>query len=740
MEKVVVQREIGGRTLSLETGHLAKQADGAVLVRYGDTVVLATAVSSDPRAGIDFFPLTADYREKTSAAGKFPGGFIKREGRPSTKETLTARMIDRPIRPLFPKGFFDEVLVQVMVLSADGQNDPDVLSMIGASAALAISSIPFEGPIGAVRIGRVNNQFVVQPTAADLDTSDLDLLVTGLEDSVNMIEVAARELPEAVILEGLELAEKMVREIAGMQRELVEKVGKKKECQLRGPSEELVKLVGQHADEIKTRKQGPVKQERNDRVRELRKQIAEQLTAVDPATGKPKYEAGHVAMAFSEVEEHVVRALILEGKRPDGRDYVTIRPIFGEVGVLPRTHGSAVFSRGETQALVTTTLGTGDDEQIVDGLGEEYAKKFMLHYNFPPFATGEVKRIFGPGRREIGHGALAEKSIEPVLPTPDVFPYVIRLVSDILESNGSSSMASVCGGTLALLDAGVPLIRPVAGISIGLVQEGDREELLTDILGDEDHFGDMDFKVAGTTVGITGIQLDLKIRGLRHETVVRTLQRAKEARLFILQKMAETISTHRAQISPFAPRLLTVHVNPEKIGKIIGPGGKTIKKIVEMTGAKIDIEDDGTVFISALGMEAAERAREEVERLSEDVKIGKIYNGRVTSIKDFGAFIEVVAGVDGLCHISELSDKYVKNVLEEVKMNQAVRVKVIAIDDQGRIKLSRKQAMRDEAPQQASQPAQPGQPAGQQPSHGGNGHNDVAHDPAQTVGAAGHND
>ncbi len=702
MTVVKVETELNGRKFSIETGYLAKQADGAVLVQFGDTVVLTTVVTSDPRPGIDFFPLTVDYREKPSAAGKFPGGFIKREGRPSTKETLTARMIDRPIRPLFPLGYIDEVLIQSMVLSADGQNDPDILAMVGASAALAISKIPFEGPIGAVRVGRINGQLALMPTQSDMDASDLDLLLTGTENQINMIEVGAREQSEKSILEAIEFGHTFIRQLVALQRDLMAKVGKPKECTLRSAPAELVKIVSDYSDRIRQARQIPGKQDRNDAVKAIKKEIIEKLTAVDPATGKPANDAVMVSSAISQVEEKVVRELILSGVRPDGRDHTTIRPISGQVGVLPRTHGSAVFCRGETQALVTTTLGTGDDEQIVDGLGEEYSKKFMLHYNFPPFATGEVKRIMGPGRREIGHGALAERSLEPVLPSPDQFPYVIRVVSDILESNGSSSMASVCGGTLALLDAGVPLIRPVAGISIGLVSEGDREVLITDILGEEDHFGDMDFKVSGTTQGITGIQLDLKIHGLRMDQIAATLEQARVARLQILEKMQAVISTHRAEISPFAPRLLTIHINPEKIGKVIGPGGKTIKKIVETTGAKIDIEDDGTVFISALGMAAAERAREEVERLTEDVKVGKIYNGKVSSIKEFGAFIEVIPGVDGLCHISELSDKYVKNALDEVKVGQEVRVKVIAIDDQGRIKLSRKQAMRDENPQPAA--------------------------------------
>ena len=707
MAVTTLTRSIGGKELKLETGLLAKQADGAVLVTYGETVILATVVSSDPRPGTDFFPLTVDYREKTSAAGKFPGGFIKREGRPSTKETLTARMIDRPIRPLFPFGYFDEVLIQVMVLSADGQNDPDVLSMIGASAALAISSVPFEGPIAAVRVARVDGNLVMLPQTSDLDMSDLDLLLSGTDDSVNMIEVGARELPENVILDAIKFGHQAIREITGMIKELQEKVGKPKFGKTNKPSDALVKSIEtKYGTQLLSAKNTAKKQERHEAVKAVKEKIKAEFGALDAATQKPVNDPFHIALAISMIEEKLIREMILKGKRPDGRDTKTIRPLFSSISLLPRTHGSGLFQRGETQVLTTCTLGTGEDEQIVDGLGEEYSKKFMLHYNFPPFSTGEVKRIMGPGRREIGHGALAERSLEAVLPTPDIFPYVVRLVCDVLESNGSSSMASVCSGTLALLDAGVPIVRPVAGISIGLVSEGGRTELLTDIIGEEDHYGDMDFKVSGTTEGITGIQLDLKIRGLNFDIIEQTFVRAKEARLFILGEMAKTIATHREQISPHAPRLLTLRINPEKIGKIIGPGGKTIKAIVERTGAKIDIEDDGTVFIAAVGMEAAEKAREEIERLSEEVKIGKIYNGKVTSIKDFGAFIEVIPGQDGLCHISELSDRFLKNVNEEVKLGQQVRVKVIAIDDQGRIKLSRKQAMRDEAPKQP--PAQAG--------------------------------
>ncbi|HUO09886.1 MAG TPA: polyribonucleotide nucleotidyltransferase [Phycisphaerae bacterium] len=716
MSVVTVTRNIGDKTLKLETGLLAKQADGAVVVTYGDTVILATVVSSDPRPGTDFFPLTVDYREKPSAAGKFPGGFIKREGRPTTKETLTARMIDRPIRPLFPFGYFDEVLIQVLVLSADGQNDPDVLSMIGASAALAISSVPFEGPIGAVRVARIDGNFKVFPTTADMDLSDIDLLLSGTDESVNMIEVGARELPEAVVFDAIKTGHAVIHEIVGAIKELQQKVGKPKEFKTNKPSDDLIKAIhSKYGAEIIAAKHTVKKQERHDAVSAVKDKIKAEFLALNPTTQKPINDPFHVALALSVVEEKLIREYILNGKRPDGRDHKTVRPLMSMVGLLPRTHGSGLFQRGETQVLTTATLGTGEDEQIVDGLGDEYSKKFMLHYNFPPFSTGEVKRIMGPGRREIGHGALAERSLEAVLPTPDVFPYVVRLVCDVMESNGSSSMASVCSGTLALLDAGVPILRPVAGISIGLVKEEGREELLTDIIGEEDHYGDMDFKVSGTTEGITGIQLDLKIRGLSFDIIEKTFARAKEARLFILSEMAKTISTHRPQISQYAPRLLTIRINPEKIGKIIGPGGKTIKAIVERTGAKIDIEDDGSVFIAAMGMEAAEKAREEIERLSEDVKIGKIYTGKVTSIKDFGAFIEVIPGQDGLCHISELSDRFLKTVGEEVKMGQTVRVKVIAIDDQGRIKLSRKQAMKDEAPKPApGAAAAPAPQSGQQ--------------------------
>jgi polyribonucleotide nucleotidyltransferase len=660
-------------------------------------VVLTAVTSAAPREGIDFFPLTVDYREKTSAAGKFPGGFIKREGRPTTKETLTMRNIDRPIRPLFPKDFKNEVLIMSMVLSADQQNDPDVPAMIGASAALTISSIPFEGPTAAVRIGRVNKEFVVQPTNAELEASDLDLLVGGTVEAVNMIEVGAREVSEKDCADGIALGHRQVVQICEMILELKKLCGKPTEWKPPAPDTELTAAVeGRAAAKLREIKGRPGKQARNNEVDELRKAIiAELAPAAEPGGPKPRWSRNQVSAAFEEINEKVTRRLIIEGTRPDGRAPGDIRPITCEVGVLPRTHGSAVFSRGETQALVTATLGTSADEQVIDGLTEEYAKKFMLHYNFPSFSTGEVKLPRGPGRREIGHGALAERSVEGVLPTPDKFPYTVRIVSDILESNGSSSMATVCGSTLALMDAGVPIRQPVAGISIGWVREDGKDVLLTDILGEEDHYGDMDFKVAGSGNGITGVQLDLKARGIPHDLIARTLEQAREARIKILRDMLAVISRPRAAISKYAPRLLRLTINPEKIGKLIGPGGKTIKRIQDETGAKINVEDDGTVEISG-SSDGAEQARKQVELLTEEVKVGTVYTGKVISIKDFGAFIELVPGQDGLCHISELADGYVDRVTSVVQIGDVVKVKVIAVDDQGRVKLSRKAVLREE--------------------------------------------
>jgi polyribonucleotide nucleotidyltransferase len=703
-----VERQLGHSTLSLETGKIAKQAHGAVVVRYGDTMALVAAVEGDAREGQDFFPLTVDYREKTYAAGKFPGGFIKREGRPTTKEILTSRLIDRPIRPLFPANYFNEVQVMASTLSADRENDPDVLCMIGASAALHVSPIPFLQVTGAVRVGRVKGEYVVLPTHQMLEESDLDLVVSGTKKAITMIEGFAREMSEEQMLQAILFAHKQVATVCDMIEELRSAAGlpPKELPAAPEPSPLAAAMHDKFYEEFKKRKQTSGKADRAASIKELKEKVVAEFL---PEGKETPHTPEQVSNAFYALEERVVRDLILEGKRIDGRGLKAIRPLHCEVGVLPRTHGSALFQRGETQALVTTVLGTSSDEQRVDGLMDEYAKKFMLDYNFPPYSVGECRPIRGPGRREIGHGALAERSLKAVIPGVDKFPYTIRVVSDITESNGSSSMASVCGGTLALMDAGVPITHPVAGISIGLVKDGDRFTLLTDIMGDEDHFGDMDFKVAGTGLGITGIQLDLKIDGIDEPIIKATLEQAREARREILRSMLSSLRAPREEISKFAPRLLTIQINPEKIGLLIGPGGKTIKGIQESTGAKIDIEDDGTVYISHSEAAGAEAAKAKVEALTEEVRVGKVYEGKVSSIKDFGAFIEIVPGRDGLCHISELDDKYVGRVDEVVKVGDKLQVKVIAIDEHDRIKLSRKALLREAA---GLPPAPVGAPSG----------------------------
>jgi polyribonucleotide nucleotidyltransferase len=692
-----VETSLGGQTLSLETGKLAKQAHGAVVVQFGDTVTLVCAVEGEVDEGRDFFPLVVDYREKTYAAGKFPGGFIKREGRPTTKEILTSRLIDRPIRPLFPSNYFREVQVMGAVLSADRDNDPDVLCMIGSSAALHVSHIPFLKPTGAIRIGRVDGEFVVLPTHTLMETSDLDLIVAGTRDAITMIEGFAREMSEDNMVQAIQFAHEQVVKVIDLIEELRQKAGLEPKVlpPAPPPNPALSLLRERHTAEFKELKLTSGKQARAEKIREFRERVYGELV---PEDGEPKFPPEQVSAALAALEEHVVRDLILEGKRIDGRTPKDLRAISCEVGVLPRTHGSAIFTRGETQAMVTTTLGTSSDEQRIDGLFDEYSKKFMLDYNFPPFSVGECRPIRGPGRREIGHGALAERSLKAVIPGPDKFPYTIRVVSDILESNGSSSMASVCGGTLSLMDAGVPISDPVAGISIGLVKDGDKFTLLTDIMGDEDHYGDMDFKVAGTVRGITGIQLDLKIDGINAAIIRATLDQARDARREILKHIVTTLRFPRTDISPRAPRLLMMRINPEKIGLLIGPGGKTIKGIQESTGAKIDIDDDGTVYISHSASEGANQAKLKVEALTEEVKIGKVYEGRVTSVKDFGAFIEILPGRDGLCHISELDDKYVDKVDSVCKVGDKLMVKVIAIDDQDRVKLSRKAVLREQNP------------------------------------------
>ena len=697
-----VERQIGGRTLSIETGKIAKQADGAVVVQYGDTIVLVAAVTAPPRfEDIDFFPLSVEYREKHSAAGKFPGGFIKREGRPSTKETLTARQIDRPIRPLFPEGYLQEVQITANVLSADKENDPDVLAMIGASTALTISKIPFLGPIGACRLGRVNGEFVVNPTHKQIADGDLNLLLGGRKEAMNMIEVGAKQLSEKVIADAIATAQKTVTQVCEMIEELREKVGVEKEIPLVEADDQLISEIrSQIADKLYEFKQVPGKQERNTAIDELREQVMTQYCPDEDNPqlqneASPKYKKAMVKRILGKIEGEVVKKLLLEGKRADGRGYNDIRQIACEVGILPRTHGSALFTRGETQALVSVTLGTIRDAQIIDGLLDEYTQNFTLHYNFPPYSVGEVRPMRGPGRREIGHGVLAEKALVQVRPPDDEFAYTIRVISDITESNGSSSMASVCGGMLALMDAGVPIIKPVAGISIGMISgENNRYELLTDILGEEDHFGEMDFKVAGTVDGITAIQLDIKAEGLAHSIMVEALERAKTARLEILNIMAQTISESRPELSKYAPKLISIEIDPEFIGKVIGPGGKMIKSIQEQTDTTIEIEEDGTIYISCVGGDGHLKAREIIEAMTQPPVVGRIYEqSKVVSVKDFGIFVEIIPGVEGLCHISELSEGFVKNAGDVCKVGDLIPVKLLLIDDQGRLKLSRKAAL-----------------------------------------------
>jgi polyribonucleotide nucleotidyltransferase len=694
-----VERQIGEQVLGMETGILAKQAAGSVLVNYGETVVLVACATGAPRPGIDFFPLTCDYRERVAAAGKFPGGFLKREGRPTLKETLTSRLIDRPIRPLFPAGFVDEVQVQANVLASDRQNDPDILAMNGASAALSISQLPFQGPLGSVRLAQIDGTFVPFPTIDQLEESDLDLVVSGSKSAILMIEGFAREMPEDRMLEALAECHRIIRIICEMQDELVAMAGKPKmEFVCPDHSALIDRLTRDCYSELKAACSITGKQERNTTVKVLKERAKAAVIPADAASA-PEADAvseadfGHV---WHDLQEKAIRELTLEGRRLDGRDSKSLRSLHCEVDLLPRVHGSALFQRGETQALVTVTLGTGKDEQRVDGLIDEYSKKFMLDYYFPSFSVGEVRPIRGPGRRELGHGALAERSVRPILPDPDAFPYTIRVISDILESNGSSSMASVCAATLGLMAAGVPIAHPVAGISVGLVKESDdRWTLLTDIIGDEDHYGDMDFKIAGSQNGITGIQLDLKINGISQEIIAATLQQSREARLEILKNMLSAIRRPRQEISSWAPRLLRTRINPEKIGLLIGPGGKTIRAIQESTGASIEVEDDGTVTVASHDAEGAMAAMAQVEALTASIQIGRIYEGKVTSVKDFGAFVELVPGKDGLCHISELSEEYVSSVGDICRVGDMMRVKVIAVDDQDRVKLSRKAALRE---------------------------------------------
>ena len=705
-----VTAQVGANPISIETGKIARLADGAVIVSCGETLVLASAVSSTViKEGQDFFPLTVDYREKAAAAGKFPGGYFKREGRPTEKETLTSRMIDRPLRPLFPQGYFYDTQIMSILLSADGENDPDILAINGASAALCVSDIPFAGPIGALRVGRVNGQFIANPTHAEREQSDLDLVYVARENDIIMIEGAAKEVPEEDFVKALEFAQGQAREIIRIQKELAARVGKaKREMPLLTVNPDLLEIAYRVAgDRIEAALYTEGKVARTKAVEALREEV--KMSVLEKY---PEADSFSISQAFDYVQKKAFRISILDRqKRVDGRDYQDLRPIHCEVGVVPRAHGSAIFQRGETQALALATLAPIEEAQMIDAYGGgEQSKRFILHYNFPPFSVGETGRTGGPGRREIGHGALAERSLEPVVPSEDSFRYAIRISSEIMESNGSTSMASVCGGTLALMDAGVPVKKPVAGISVGLVTErGDdgqlkRYELLTDIIGSEDHFGDMDFKLCGTDAGVTGYQLDLKLPGISHQVMTAAIQRAKDARMKILAIMQNALDKPRPELSKYAPRIETIKINPEKIGALIGPGGKTIKGIVAETGAEINIEDDGSVHIYATSAESMARAKEIIGGMTREIEIGQTYQGRVVSTKEFGAFVEVLPGKEGLVHISELADFRVKRTEDVAKAGDIIWVKCIGIDDKGRVKLSRKAALKERAEVETGQP------------------------------------
>lgn len=689
-----VTMKLGNQELIIESGRLAKQADGAVWVQCGGTVVLTAVCSAkEPVEGQDFFPLTVDYREKTYAAGKIPGGFFKREGKPTEKEVLTSRLIDRPIRPLFPSSYFNEVQITSTVLSIDGENNPDLLAIIGASASLLISSVPFDKPIGAARIGLVDGKLILNPTYAELEKSVLDLVVAATEHDVVMIEGGAKEISEQQMLDAILFAQTHIKGQVALQRELAKKCGVQKQAvQDKTENKELYEKVFNYTKTrfLETWRQ-PSKKEKSDKRSALYKEVLGLFN-----TEAPEFNEEEVKAIFEKIEEKLVRELILDkGERPDGRGFTDIRAIHCEIDVLPRTHGSAVFTRGETQGLSVATLGTSRDEQIIDALEGETSKRFMLHYNFPAFSVGEVKPNRGPGRREIGHGALAERGLLAVMPTEDQFPYSVRLVSEILESNGSSSMATVCGGALALMDAGVPIKAPVSGIAMGLVKEGNKWRVLTDIAGIEDHLGDMDFKVAGTSNGITSIQMDIKIDGVNSDIMKTAMDDAKNARLKILDIMNKTIAAPKTELSNYAPRITTLRINPEKIGELIGPGGKNIRRIIEETGASVDIEDDGKVLITSVDAKASEMAVERIKGVTEEPEIGKIYQGKVRKIMPFGAFCEILPGTDGLVHVSELAEGFVKKVEDYVKVGDVFPVKVIGVDERGKINLSRKQALQE---------------------------------------------
>ena len=692
---MVVTKEIefGGKKFSIETGKLARQANGAVMVRYADTMILVTAVASEEaKEDQGFFPLQVEYREKTSAAGKFPGGYIKREGRPSEKEILSARLIDRPIRPLFPENFKNETQIIAMVYSHDGENDADVLGMVGASAALCISNIPFDGPMASVRVGRINGELIINPTFSQLKESDLEILVAGTDDSIMMVEGEASEISEHELLTVLKFAHDAVKKIVQLQVELINEVGKSK---MALPENKIDESLMNDVLELASSKFREIvysiltKEERSAKNKELSTSVKEALAEKYPEQEKVIGEVLH------DLEKELMRKRILEdGIRLDGRNTKQIRPITIELGVLPRTHGSALFTRGETQSLTSLTLGSKNDEQTVDGLTEEYSKKFMLHYNFPPFCVGEVGRMTGVGRREIGHGHLAERALKMVLPKDDVFPYTSRLISDILESNGSSSMATVCAGSLSLMDGGVPIRKAVAGVAMGLVKENDKFAVLSDILGNEDHLGDMDFKVAGTSDGITAIQMDIKIKGISFEIMEVALQQALAGRVHILGVMNEAIAQAREQLSPYAPRLITMKVETDQIGLIIGPGGKTIQGMQRLFGVDIVIEEDGTVNIASPDKESAQKCKEYIKKMTATPEVGEIYDGVVTKIMDFGAFVEILPGKEGLLHISQIDNKRVNKVTDYFKEGDKVTVKLLKVEN-GKFSLSRKELLND---------------------------------------------
>ncbi|MDD9864556.1 MAG: polyribonucleotide nucleotidyltransferase [Gammaproteobacteria bacterium] len=687
-----IRREFpyGRHQVVLETGRLARQADGAALVSIADTVVLATCVARrEPDPGRDFFPLTVDYQERTYAAGKIPGGFFRREGRPSEKEILTSRLIDRPLRPLFPKGFRNEVQIIATVLSLDPRVDPDIPALIGASAAVALAGVPFRGPVGAARIGYRGGEFLLNPAFAELETSELDLIVAGTRDSVLMVESEARELPEEIMLKSVLHGHREMQVVIENIRDLAEAAGTKPwEWQAPAPEQQLVEAVEQRGGEA-LRQAYAVrdKLERRERLRQVRAELLASL-AEGEESGEAPAQAG---AAIGALERDSVRQTILAGgARIDGRRPDEIREIGVEVGMLPRTHGSALFTRGETQALVVSTIGTDRDSQIVDAIEGEYRDPFMLHYNFPPFCVGETGRMMGPRRREIGHGRLAKRSMRAVMPSHERFPYVIRIVSEITESNGSSSMATVCGASLSLMDAGIPIRGLVAGVAMGLIKEEERFVVLSDIMGDEDHLGDMDFKVAGTAQGVTALQMDIKIDGVSEEVMRRALDQAHEGRMFILERMKQVLGQPREEISKYAPRVATMKINPEKIRDVIGKGGTTIRALTESTGTVINVEDDGTIKIFSSDVTAADKAREQIERLTADIEVGRIYEGRVSKLMDFGAFVNILPGRDGLVHISQISDERVEQVSDWLSEGETVKVKVLEIDRQGRVRLSMK--------------------------------------------------